>query len=159
MNRGADLVVVDDLQSVRTATKWEVYLHGGAIANVDYIKSAGAGGACISFKAAVRSIPLQVWVSAAFALRFPDKHRILEDAIGSAGSKWTSFAGSNVEFVTRALRSNKHTHLLDSSRARSSPHSHGTSRTCILRISSSTLCAASTQKRRTCTGRDVLKAG
>ena len=44
MTRGADLVVVDDLQSVRTATKWEVYLHGGAIANVDYIKSTGAGG-------------------------------------------------------------------------------------------------------------------
>lgn len=106
MTRGADLVVVDDLQSVRTATKWEVYLHGGAIANVDYIKSTGAGGACISFKAAVRSRPLQVWVSAAFALRFPYEHRILEDAIGSAGSRWTSFAGSNVEFVTRALRSN-----------------------------------------------------
>ena len=158
MTRGADLVVVDDLQSVRTATKWEVYLHGGAIANVDYIKSTGAGGACISFKAAVRSRPLQVWVSAAFALRFPDEHRILEDAIGSAGSKWTSFAGSNVEFVTRALRSNT-TQMLDSSRARSSPHSHGTSRTCILRVISSTMCAASTQKRRTCTGRDVLKAG
>ena len=77
MTRGADLVVVDDLQSVRTATKWEVYLHGGAIANVDYIKSTGAGGACISFKAAVRSRPLQVWVSAAFALRFPDEHWIL----------------------------------------------------------------------------------
>jgi hypothetical protein len=158
VTRGADLVVVDDLQSVRTATKWEVYLHGGAIANVDYIKSTGAGGACISFKAAVRSRPLQVWVSAAFALRFPNEHRILEDAIGSAGSKWTSFAGSNVELVTRALRSNT-TKMLDSSRARSSPHPHGTSRTCILRMISSTMCAASTQKRRTCTGRDVLKAG
>ena len=62
MTRGADLVVVDDLQSVRTATKREVYLHGGAIANVDYIKSTGAGGACISFKAAVRSRPLHVCV-------------------------------------------------------------------------------------------------
>ena len=107
MTRGADLVVVYDLQSVRTATKWEVSLHGGGIANVDYIKSVGARGACIFFKAAVMSMPLQVWVSAAFALRFPEERQILEAALGSDGSMWNSFAGSNVEFVTRALKENQ----------------------------------------------------
>ena len=105
--RGADLVVVADLQTVPVATKWEVYLRGGAIASVDYVKSAGAGGARICFKPAVRSRELRVWMSAAFALRFPRTATILGDAIASPGSKWTAFAGSNVEFVAKALRAKK----------------------------------------------------
>ena len=102
--RGADLVVVADLQNVPVATKWEVHLRGGAIASVDYIKSAGAEGTLICFKPAVKSREWRVWMSAAFALRFPREVNILGEAIAPPGSKWTTFAGNNVEFLTRALK-------------------------------------------------------
>ena len=105
--RGADLVVVADLQNVLLATQWEVYLRGGAIASVDYIKSAGAEGTLICFKPAVMSREWRVWMSAAFALRFPREATILGDAIASPGSKWTAFAGNNIEFVAKALRAKK----------------------------------------------------
>ena len=97
-------MVVADLANVSSATQWQVHLNGGSIAQLSYVTSRGAEGACIVFSAAVRARALQIWVSAEFVQRCPVEHRILQDAVGSPGSKWRFFAGSPVEFLTKSFR-------------------------------------------------------
>ena len=102
--RGADIVVVADLAKVSSATQWQACLNGGSIAQLNYVTSGGAEGACIVFAAAVLASPRQIWTSAEFAARCPVQHALLQEAVAVRGSKWTFFAGSAVEFVTKALK-------------------------------------------------------
>ena len=97
-------IVCANLDDIPPVTKLHVYLNGGAIAQPEYLTSHGNSGSYIALRPSVRVQRREIWASAAFAVSNPRAMQCLQDAVASEGSRWTWFVGSNVEFLTRAMR-------------------------------------------------------
>ena len=97
-------IVCANLDDISPITKLHVYLNGGAIAQPEYLNSHGSSGSYIALRPSVHAQRREIWTSASFAVSNPRALQCLTDAMASEGSKWTWFAGSNKEFLCRALR-------------------------------------------------------
>ena len=59
-------------------------------------------GSCLVYLGATTKNIRRLWCSAKFAHERADIHHIVQTALATRGSRWTSFAGSNREFAGRA---------------------------------------------------------
>lgn len=100
----ADFVLTPNVGGLEQLVRWRLYLFGGALITLDFLTSRGEGGSCLIFRPAVEVKVMHVWASAGFSTTHPTAYDILDQAIGRPKSRWSWFVGSNVEFLTKALR-------------------------------------------------------
>jgi hypothetical protein len=102
-----DMFIMTTLDDVKESVKLWLFLAGGCLVQREYVMSEGLTGTGLVYNAAVHTPCKEIWASASWVLKHPVLFGLLDRALSRPGSRWKWFIGSNVEFVTRGIRTPK----------------------------------------------------